>query len=250
MPLIHIIEDDELGRISVYTHSNSRKISIRKSPDKYFSFKAVIPSEKYLDNLKELIKRERKSLKALHQEITKDHVDETFAIDSDLFKLRMKLEADGDREHIRRDADGTFILYYNENTDFDDVYMQMGIEDLVIRVMRYHANNVLPKIIMELANAMGAKVTNIKITKARSRWGSCSSTGTISLSCFLVTLPVDLIKFVIIHELSHTFEMNHSSRFHELVDRLTGGREKDFEERLKQYHTNIYSASNRYRSEK
>ena len=126
----------------------------------------------------------------------------------------------------------------------------MGIEDLVIRVMRYHANNVLPKIIMELANAMGAKVTNIKITKARSRWGSCSSTGTISLSCFLVTLPVDLIKFVIIHELSHTFEMNHSSRFHELVDRLTGGREKDFEERLKQYHTNIYSASNRHRSDK
>lgn len=250
MPLIHIIEDDELGRISVYTHSNSRKISIRKSPDKYFSFKAVIPSEKYLDNLKELIKRERKSLKALHQEITKDRVDETFAIDSDLFKLRMKLEADGGREHIRRDADGTFILYYNENTDFDDVYMQMGIEDLVIRVMRYHANNVLPKIIMELANAIGAKVTNIKITKARSRWGSCSSTGTISLSCFLVTLPVDLIKFVIIHELSHTFEMNHSSRFHELVDRLTGGREKDFEERLKQYHTNIYSASNRYRFEK
>lgn len=250
MPLIHIIEDDELGRISVYTHSNSRKISIRKSPEKYFSLKAVIPSEKYLDNLKELIKRERESLKALYQEVSKERVDETFAIDSDLFKLRMKLDADGGREHIRRDADGTFILYYNENTNFDDEYMQMGIEDLVVRVMRNHASNVLPNIIKELSNAMGAKVTNIKITKARSRWGSCSTTGTISLSCFLVTLPVDLIKFVIIHELSHTFEMNHSSRFHRLVNNLTGGREKDFEKRLNQYHTNIYSASNRHHSEK
>ncbi|MGM9833558.1 MAG: M48 family metallopeptidase [Muribaculaceae bacterium] len=250
MSLIHIIEDDELGRISVYTHSNSRKVSIRKSPDKYFSLKAVIPSEKHLDYLKEIIKRERKSLKALCQEISKERVDETFAIDSDLFKLRMKLDTYNGREHIWRNNDGTYLLYYNEETNFDDEFTQMGMEDLVVWAMRQQASHVLPKIIMELANAMGAKVTNIKISKARSRWGSCSSTGTISLSCFLVTLPVDLIKFVIIHELSHTFEMNHSSRFHELVDKLTGGREKDFEERLNQYHTNIYSASNIHSSDK
>ncbi|MGM9842142.1 MAG: M48 family metallopeptidase [Candidatus Limisoma sp.] len=250
MPLIHIIEDDELGRISVYTHSGSRKVSICKSPDNFFSFKAVIPSEKYLDNLKEIIKRERESLKTLYQTFTKDRVDETFAIESDLFKLRMKLDTYNGREHIWRENDGTYLLYYNKETNFDDELTQLEMEGLVVRAIRLEASHVLPKIIRELANTIGAKVTNIKITKAQSRWGSCSSTGTISLSCFLVTLPVDLIKFVIIHELSHTFEMNHSSRFHEIVDKLTGGREKDFEKRLKQYHTNIYTASNRNRSDK
>ena len=151
---------------------------------------------------------------------------------------------------IWRNNDGNYILFYTEETDFNDQFTQMALEDLVVWALRQQANLLLPKFVKQIANAIGAKVSNIRITKAQSRWGSCSSTGTISLSCFLIALPIDLIRYVIIHELSHTFEMNHSNKFHNIVDRLTGGKEKELEARIRKYETNIYTASNRRNHDK
>lgn len=250
MALINIIHDLELGKIEVYTHSSSRKISIRKSRKSGFSLKAVIPSKEYIGELHKIIERERDKLKKFCRENTKDSIDETFAIDSDLFKLETKFDNYNGRERIWRNNDGNYILFYTEKTDFNDQFTQMALEDLVVWALRQQANLILPKFVKQIANAIGVKVSNIRITKAQSRWGSCSSTGTISLSCFLIALPIDLIRYVIIHELSHTFEMNHSNKFHDIVDRLTGGKEKELEARIRKYETNIYTASNRRNHDK
>lgn len=53
----------------------------------------------------------------------------------------------------------------------------------------------------------------IKITSARTRWGSCSSRGTLSFTWRLVMAPLPVIDYVIIHELAHLVEKNHSKRF-------------------------------------
>lgn len=62
--------------------------------------------------------------------------------------------------------------------------------------------------------------SQIKITSARTRWGSCSGRGTISFTWRLVMAPPEIIDYVVIHELAHTVHHNHSTDFWALVGKL------------------------------
>lgn len=64
-----------------------------------------------------------------------------------------------------------------------------------------------------LAAAQGLRPGRITVRAQRTRWGSCSSTGTISLNWRLIFCPPSVEDYIIIHELSHLRELNHSSRF-------------------------------------
>ena len=58
----------------------------------------------------------------------------------------------------------------------------------------------------------------LRLRKMRSRWGSCSSRGVITLNTMLVQMPVECIDFVVTHELCHLWELNHSPRFYQLLN--------------------------------
>ena len=79
------------------------------------------------------------------------------------------------------------------------------------------------------------RYAKLTIRASRTKWGSCSGQNHISLSLFLMTLPEHLRDYVIIHELCHTVHHNHSLRFHALVDRLVGGREKELNRELRRF---------------
>lgn len=71
----------------------------------------------------------------------------------------------------------------------------------------------LPERTRELARRHGIDIGTVRVRNQSSRWGSCSERGGISLNWRLVQVPVDVRDYVILHELMHRREMNHSARF-------------------------------------
>ena len=93
----------------------------------------------------------------------------------------------------------------------------------------------LPQRVAYLAAKHSLHYGRVTIRATRSKWGSCTAEGNISLSLYLMTLPEHLRDYIIIHELCHTVHHNHSPRFHALVDKLTEGRERELAKELRQY---------------
>lgn len=74
--------------------------------------------------------------------------------------------------------------------------------------------------VQQLAGLHGFVVNNVRVSSARTRWGSCSAKGTLSFTWRLVIAPPEIIDYVIIHELCHLRERNHSAKFWALVGTL------------------------------
>jgi predicted metal-dependent hydrolase len=69
-----------------------------------------------------------------------------------------------------------------------------------------------------LSAATGLGFERLQIRRQRTRWGSCSRSGTISLNACLLFQPADVVHYLLLHELAHTRHMNHSRRFWRLVE--------------------------------
>ena len=89
----------------------------------------------------------------------------------------------------------------------------------VERVWRERATRELPARLLELADAHGLRVDRVSVRNQRWRWGSCSRNGHICLNWRLAQMPPPIRDYVMIHELMHLKQMNHSPRFWKLVAR-------------------------------
>jgi predicted metal-dependent hydrolase len=92
-----------------------------------------------------------------------------------------------------------------------------GQEAALQTLLRKFAEQVLPPRVHELAARHGLRVRRVHVRDQGSRWGSCSTSGTLSLNWRLVLLPALLHDYVLLHELAHLTEMNHSDDFWNLL---------------------------------
>jgi predicted metal-dependent hydrolase len=92
------------------------------------------------------------------------------------------------------------------------------LRHLLQRFTMREAHGVLSPWLDRVASAMGLDYGRIQIRRQRTRWGSCSRSGTISLNACLMFQPPEVVNYLLIHELAHTRHMNHSRRFWRLVE--------------------------------
>ena len=93
----------------------------------------------------------------------------------------------------------------------------------VDRELRARARVELPPQLLALAAHHGLTVTRVTIRNQRSRWGSCSASGHISLNYRLLLMPPHVREYILIHELMHMRQANHSIRFWRLVEAACPG---------------------------
>lgn len=99
----------------------------------------------------------------------------------------------------------------------------VAVARAVERVGKAEARRLFEADVAAAAAALGVHPTGIAIRDTRTRWGSCSSRGTLSFSWRIVLAPPAVLRYVAVHEVCHLVEPNHQPQFWALVERLLPG---------------------------
>jgi hypothetical protein len=137
----------------------------------------------------------------------------------------------GEQLRITAEENGA-IVFGGERLAVADV--AADLRPAIERHLRRQATRELPKRVVALAELHGIGVTRVSVRDQRSRWGSCSRRGTISLNWRLIQTPEWVRDYIILHELAHRRHMNHSEQFWQEVERLCPGY-REAERWLKQH---------------
>lgn len=129
------------------------------------------------------------------------------------------------------------VKRHPENTVYFDNKVLFVPEDLpfaaykksVINVYKNLAKQYLIPRVAYFSEIMGVKPYDVKVSSAARRWGSCSGRGNINFSWRLIMAPPEAVDYVIVHELAHLTEMNHSAGFWKIVENVL----PDYKEREK-----------------
>lgn len=92
------------------------------------------------------------------------------------------------------------------------------IHKIINQWLKNYARDYFPQMLNKLAELHGFHYQGLSIRAQKTRWGSCSSKKNINLNCKLLLMPEAVVNYVMIHELCHTIEMNHSHKFWSLVE--------------------------------
>ncbi len=94
------------------------------------------------------------------------------------------------------------------------------LTDEELKELTKAAKNVIPGRVEFFAGLAGVEYGKIYIRHQRSRWGSCSGKGNLNFNCLLMLAPPEVLDSVVVHELCHLKEMNHSKAFYAEVYKL------------------------------
>ena len=98
-----------------------------------------------------------------------------------------------------------------------------ALRTVLLAWLRGRAGKVLPAMLREEGRRIGLLPRRIQVRNQKTRWGSCSARGTISLNARLLFMPEELGRYVLVHELCHLAQLNHSRDYWREVARHAPG---------------------------
>lgn len=212
-----VVVDSEFGEISIKRIHNAKSIRLRISSQGKII--ATLPKRSNLSLVQRLIDSSRTEIRTL----LKQYADKQPRLyrDNDVIGSSHKImfvHSPVKTVSVKTQGQNIFITL-PEEMPIDEDEPQDAARKAIKKALKAEAKAYLPRRLEYLADTINASYKSVRYTHAKGRWGSCSSRGTISLNIALMTLPHELIDYVLIHELSHTIQMNHSPKFWQLVER-------------------------------
>ena len=205
------IGDSSLIRVS----ARARRLSIRVYPDA--RVECVVPPRARPREIEAFIAAHREWIES-RRAIALRNRPEPQPFPPAAIELRMsaelwRLQVLGDAGALRLREAGQGILRATGGASSPQ--LRTGLRTWLLRAAR---TRLEPRV-AAIAQAMGVHYSQVSIRRQRSRWGSCSARGTISLNCCLLFQRPEVVDYLIVHELTHVKHMNHSARFWQAVER-------------------------------
>lgn len=211
-----IITHRRWGKIIVTRNPRARRIIMRARPD---GIHLTAPSRATEADIEKALEQCGERLLKAREANKEKPINNDYSIEAPNFGLSIR---EYDTSEIKITGNnGRYILLCPKDTDYSNVEIQQLLRNGIKAAIKHRAKVFLPQRLKVLADKHGFTYSRCTVRDCASHWGSCTSKGSISLNTQLVMLPDRLIDYVLLHELCHTVEMNHSDRFWTLMDRHT-----------------------------
>lgn len=220
-----IFNDDEFGKVKVIRNNGQyMRARIRVNGEIVLS----VPKSTSLKRAKAFFDQTKPKFRASLEQIANRKSLNSGDMISKHYQLIVRT---GVRENIQLKSRQVIVTVPK---DYTDLQIEQAKKAGVSKVLKEEASNYLPKRLKMFALKYGYTYKKVRLNFAKTRWGSCSTSGTISLNISLMKLPSDLIDYVLLHELAHTKQMNHGPNFWaQLISTLPDARERN--NQLKDY---------------
>ncbi|MDE5424133.1 M48 family metallopeptidase [Ancylomarina sp. DW003] len=215
------IQIEGLGEVTLKRDSRFKRLSLRMAPNKgiwinvpsFVDWKVAVD---FAQSHKDWIAKQNLKIKA--KESKNIFFDSNTVFRTKYHELKMNpSQVNRVNASVKQ---GLIQINYPESFDMKTEGFQDFVRKMIVETLRKEASQVLPKRLEELALRHGFKYNKVSIRNASTRWGSCSGDNNISLNLHLMRLPEHLIDMVLLHELCHTIEKNHSKAFWDLLDKV------------------------------
>jgi len=251
--------DSEFGEIYIRENARAKGFTFRSREG---GLLVTVPPHWTEKELRESIDKMRPKLRLLIKRTEQKQgnaesrfIDWDFRIETELlsFELRPDPKLTVSQFRLHKEM-GKVIILCGPDINFRDDNVQAFLTKAIEEQIRSYAKGMLPARLRALSKEFNLPIEGVHINSSHGRWGSCGrhiqknifgivkdSGYSINLSLYTLLLPERLQRLVMLHELTHTLEMNHSPRFHAKLDEMLGGTEAQLEKELKRYTTSIFA---------
>jgi len=230
----------DVGNIQLIKSRRAKHISITIKPFK--EVRVSVPmqvsfaeAENVVRKKVDWIKKHQIKIKSAEQKRTVFNENTNFRTKKHKLIIR---KTDGE-EITASISDGEIKVFYPGHLGVEHKSVQFFIRKVIEEALRIEAKQYIPARVNELAAKNNFNYNKIFIKNIKSRWGSCSKKGNINFSLHLMVLPEELIDYVILHELAHTVEHNHSKNFWAVLNKIYGNA-KTIDRKLRDYRIGIW----------
>ncbi|MDR1652687.1 MAG: M48 family metallopeptidase [Prevotellaceae bacterium] len=234
---------DDFGEISFLKKNNIKYLSVRILPD---SLQVNLPTGVSQEDGMIFIEKNREKILKKQQKQC-ENVNSALLLSPEkmlhtlTFGVRIVASERNSVAFALRNK--VLTIEFPKEKDISTAKMQKTFWHGIEHFLRKEAKRVLPARLKELADLHGFTFHKVTIKSSKGRWGSCAChkkgdpqpTFSINLSFYLLLTTAQLVDYVLLHELCHTREMNHSPRFWQEMDRVTNGQSKMLRSELKNY---------------
>ena len=230
----------DVGSIQFIKSRRAKHISITIKPFK--EVRVSIPMQVSFAEAENVVREKVDWIKKHQEKIKNTEQKRTVFNESTNFrtkKHKLIINKTDDKEITARISGGEIKVFYPGHLEVEHKSVQFFIRRVIEEALRIEAKQFLPARVNELASKYNFNYNKVFIKNIKSRWGSCSKKGNVNFSLHLMLLPIELIEYVILHELVHTIEHNHSKNFWARLDKICGNA-KSVDRRLRDYRIGIW----------